>query len=61
MMILRYGAQQTEVFVILDYSFPFYPTKNPENQNFEKMKKIAVDIIILHMGTLNENHMTHGS
>ena len=40
---LRYGAWQTKFFVILDYFLPFYPRKsenyNPENQNFEKMKK----------------------
>ena len=28
-------------FVILDYFLPFYPPNNPENQNFEKMKKNA--------------------
>ena len=28
---------------------------NPENQNFEKMKKITVDIIILYICTINEN------
>ena len=26
-------------FFILDYFLPFYPPNNPENQNFEKMKK----------------------
>ena len=35
--------------------------KNPKNQNFEKMKKIAGDIIILHMSTKNHNHMRYGS
>ena len=30
-----------------------------ENQNFEKMKKIPGDIIILHMCTINENHMMY--
>ena len=40
--------------------FPFgiywWTLKNPKNQNFEKMKKIAGDIIILHMCTKNHNH-----
>ena len=36
---LRYGARQTESFVIFSYFLPFYPPNNPENQNFEKMKK----------------------
>ena len=46
----------TEFFVILDYFLPFNPPNNPENQNFQKMKKIPEDII-LHMCTINENHM----
>ena len=36
---LRYGAWQTEFFVILDHFLPFYLPKNPKNQNFEKLKK----------------------
>ena len=40
---------------------PFYPPTNPKNQNFEKMKKTLVDIIILHICTINENHMMHVS
>ena len=32
-----------------------------KNQNFEKMKKIAGDIIILQMSTKNNNHMMYGS
>ena len=56
---LRYAARQTEYFVILDRFLPFYATKDPENQNFEKMKKTPGDIIILHMCTINDNHFTH--
>ena len=37
---LRYGAWRTEVFVIFDHFLNLYPTKNLENQNFEKLKKI---------------------
>ena len=48
-------------FVILDYFLPFYPSNNRENQNFEKMKNIPIDIIILHVCTINENHMMQGS
>ena len=36
---LRYGVQQKELFVILGHYLGFYPPYNPENQNFEKMKK----------------------
>ena len=51
----------TEFFVILDYLLPFYPPNNPENQNFEKMEKPPGDINILHMCTINDNHMMYGS
>ena len=48
--------------VIMSHFLPFYPLppKNPKNQNFEKMKKIARDIIILHMCIKNDNHMRYG-
>ena len=39
----------------------FTPPNNSKNQNFETMKKISGDIIILHMCTKNDNHMMHGS
>ena len=58
---LRYEVWQTEFFVILDCFLPFYPPNNPKNQNFEKMKKTPGDIIILHMCTINDNHMMYGS
>ena len=45
---LKYGARETEFFVILDnFFFPFtIPPNDPENQNFEKMKKMPGDIIL---------------
>ena len=51
----------TELFVILDYFLPFSPANNLENQNFEKKKKKKTprDIIILHVCTINENHMMY--
>ena len=58
---LRYIAQQKEFFVILGHFLPIYPTNNLKNQNFEKMKKTPGDIIILHICTINENHMMYGS
>ena len=51
----------TEFFVFLDCFLPFYPTVNSENQNFEKMKKIPQNIIILKMCTINDSHMKYGS
>ena len=58
---LRYGAQQTECFVILDHFLPFNTPIGPENQNFEKMKKTPEYIIILQMSTINDSHVMYGS
>ena len=57
-----YSSRDTECnflkLVIMGYFLPFYPLpKNLKTQNFEKMKKIAGDIIILHMCTKNYNHI----
>ena len=41
--------------------FSLSPPKHPENQNFQKMKKIYEDIIILQMCTRDGNHMMYGS
>ena len=53
----------TDVIVISHFGLfftPLYPT-SPKNQNFEKMKKMPGDIIILHMCTKNYDHMMYGS
>ena len=42
----------------------FTHPKNPENQNFQKMKKAPgyfTPVLHLHMCTLNGNHMMYGS
>ena len=39
----------------------FIPPNNRKNQNFEKMEKPLGDIILLHMCTINDNHMMYGS
>ena len=39
----------------------FYTPNNPKYQNFEKIKIKPADIIILHMCTINGNHMMYGS
>ena len=49
--------RQTKCFVILDHFLPFHHPDDPENQNFEKLKETPGDIIILHMSTINGNHM----
>ena len=60
--LLRYGVQQTEFFVILDYFLPFYLLKT-QGKFFLKKKKTTTTPgdVILHMCTINENHMMHGS
>ena len=55
---LRYWAQQTEFFVILDHFLSFYPP-NLKNQNSEKIKKTHGYIIVLHKCTINDNHMMY--
>ena len=50
-----------EFFVILGYFLPFYPTNNPEKQNFDKRKKTPAGIIILNMSSINKNHMIYDS
>ena len=45
---LRYGVQQTETFVIFANFLPFYPTNNLQNQNFEKLKKKSLEILLLY-------------
>ena len=49
----------TEFSANLDYFLHFYHRNNLENQNFEKLEKIPGDTI-LHMCTINENHMIYG-
>ena len=36
--------RQTEFFIIWGHSLPFYQTKNPKNQNFEKYRKHRLEI-----------------
>ena len=40
---------------------PFTYQNNPEKQNFDTRKKMPGDIIILHMCTINDDHMMSGS
>ena len=39
----------------------FYPPNNPKYQNFENVKKVPGDIIILHKCTINHDHMLYCS
>ena len=58
---LRYKARRTEFFGIFGHFLPFNLPNNLKNHSFEKMKKAAGDIIILHLCTINDNHMIYGS
>ena len=63
---MMYGSwymkcNEQNFFVNLDHFLHFYPTNNPKNQNSEKMKKPLGNIIILHLCTINDNHMMYGS
>ena len=57
--IWRY--HQLWLFFTLGHFFPFYPPNNLKNQNFEKMKTMPGDIIILHMCTKNYDQMMYAS
>ena len=46
-------------FVIWGNFLHFDPPNNPKNQNFEKMRKLPGNIIILHLCTTNDNHMMY--
>ena len=46
-----------KIFCNFGRFFAFLSPNNPKNQNFGKMKKKTGDIIILHMCTINGNHM----
>ena len=45
------------IFCHFGLLFAILPPNKPENQNFEKMKKLPGSIIVLNMSTINETHM----
>ena len=58
----------SEIWKVTDKTFchfghflPLYPTNNLTNQCFEKMQRTPGNIIMLHMCTINDNHMMYGS
>ena len=61
LQFLRYRVCETEIGYYKWFFVLLHRLKNLENHNFEKLKKIATDIIILHMYTKNHNHMMHAS
>ena len=51
---LRYSPDN--VFAYLGPFLPLYPICGPKSQNFQKIKKLPADTIILHQCTKNHNH-----
>ena len=58
---LRYRVQRTKFFVILDHNCPLTLLTTQKIKILKKFKKTHGDIIILHMSTINQNHMMHDS
>ena len=50
---------QAKNFVILDHFLLDYPKNDPKNQNFLKMGIMPGDFILLHMCTINADHMIY--
>ena len=58
---LKYKVPQTEIFIILGhFFFPFSPLTTWKIKILT-LKNIPGDIIILHICTINDNHMMYGS
>ena len=60
-MVLEIWSMTDRIFSHFGPFFALLPPNNPENQNFEKMKKMPGDIIISHKCSINDNHMMYNS
>ena len=60
-MVPQIWSATDKTFSHFGLFFALSHPNNLKNQNFEKMKKNPGDIIILHMFTINDNHMMYGS
>ena len=60
-MVPEIWSAMDRIFYHSGSFFALLPPNNLKNQNFEKMKRMPGDIIILHMCTINDNHMMYGS
>ena len=61
MMVHEIWSATDRIFRHSGLFFAFLPTMDPENQNFEKMKKTLGNIIISQMCTINDSDMIYGS
>ena len=57
---LRYGVKHNFLsFWAIFWPFNPLPPNNPEKQNFEKMKKVSGDVIILNLCNKKHDHMMY--
>ena len=61
MMYGSWDIEHDRIFCHFGKFFAHLPPKNPKNQNFEKMRKMPGDAIILHKCTKNYDHMVYCS
>ena len=59
-MVPQIWSTTDRIFCHFGLFLALLPTNNLKNENFEKMKKLLGDIIILHKCTTNDNHMMYG-
>ena len=60
-MVTEIWSVMNRIFCHIGHFFPFYPCNSPKNENFQKIDKTPGDMIILHIGTKNHDHMLHSS
>ena len=60
-MVPKISSMADRIFCHFGLFFAFLPPNNPKYENFEKMKKAPVNIIILHICIINDNHMMYDS
>ena len=61
-MVPKIWSTTDRIFCHIGPFFALFPPNDPENKNFDKMKKKTLgDIILLEMCTINENHMVYAS
>ena len=60
-MVPEIASATDRIFCPFGPFFAILLPLQPEKSKFEKMKKAPRDIIILHIRTMNNNHMMHGS
>ena len=62
---MMYGSWDMEhdrqFFVIPDHFLPFYPTMDPQNQNFQKNEKKKNTWRYYHLTNISDSHMMYGS